>query len=111
MFTAGFGPASRHLETAEGMPFHDRAGAAAIQIEVAHEYLLLCSLERFRAARKNAGGEGVVRGVHQVESLIENFKAKIGLLQNTVALINEMRKGNEAGAARIVSGLKQQKGD
>jgi len=45
------------------------------------------------------------------ESLIENFKAKIGLLQNTVALINEMRKGNEAGAARIVSGLKQQKGD
>jgi anti-sigma-K factor RskA len=45
------------------------------------------------------------------ESLIENFKSKIGLLQNTVALINEMRKGNEAGAARIVSGLKQQKGD
>jgi hypothetical protein len=44
-------------------------------------------------------------------SLIENFKAKIGLLQNTVALINEMRKGNEAGAARIVSGLKQPKGD
>ena len=36
-----------------------------------------------------------------------NFKAKIGLLQDTVALINEMRKGNEAGAAQIVSGLKQ----
>jgi anti-sigma-K factor RskA len=43
-------------------------------------------------------------------SLVENFKAKLGLLQDTVALINEMRKGNEAGAARIVSGLKQ-KGD
>jgi hypothetical protein len=41
------------------------------------------------------------------ESLIENFKTKIALLQDTVALINEMRKGNEAGAARIVSGLKQ----
>ena len=41
------------------------------------------------------------------ESLVENFKAKIGLLQDTVALINEMRKGNDAGAARIVSGLKQ----
>jgi len=40
-------------------------------------------------------------------SLIENFKTKIGLLQDTVALINEMRKGNEAGAARIVSGLKE----
>jgi anti-sigma factor ChrR (cupin superfamily) len=44
------------------------------------------------------------------QSLVENFKAKIGLLQDTVALINEMRKGNEAGAARIVSGLKG-KGD
>jgi anti-sigma factor RsiW len=44
------------------------------------------------------------------QSLIENFKMKMGLLQDTVALINEMRKGNEAGAARIVSGLKQ-KGD
>jgi hypothetical protein len=41
------------------------------------------------------------------QSLIENFKSKIALLQDTVALINEMRKGNEAGAAQIVSGLKQ----
>ena len=39
------------------------------------------------------------------QSLVENFKTKIALLQDTVALINEMRKGNEAGAARIVSGL------
>jgi hypothetical protein len=41
------------------------------------------------------------------QSLIEGFKTKIGLLQDTVALINEMRKGNEAGAARIASELKQ----
>src|SRR4051794_35099229 len=41
------------------------------------------------------------------QSLIEGFRTKIGLLQDTVALINEMRKGNEAGAARIASGLKQ----
>jgi anti-sigma factor RsiW len=40
-------------------------------------------------------------------SLLESFKTKIALLQDTVALINEMRKGNDAGAARIVSGLKQ----
>ena len=39
------------------------------------------------------------------DSLIESFKAKLALLQDTVALINEMRKGNEAGAARIGSGL------
>ena len=40
------------------------------------------------------------------QSLIEGFKTKIALLQDTVALINEMRKGNEAGAARIASGFK-----
>jgi anti-sigma factor RsiW len=39
------------------------------------------------------------------DSLIESFKAKLALLQDTVALINEMRKGNDAGAARIGSGL------
>jgi anti-sigma factor RsiW len=42
-----------------------------------------------------------------VSSLMDNFKTKLALLQDTVALINEMRKGNEAGTARIVSGLKQ----
>ena len=41
------------------------------------------------------------------QSLFEGFKTQIGLLQDTVALINEMRKGNETGAARIASGLKQ----
>ena len=40
-------------------------------------------------------------------SLLDSFKMKISLLQDTVSLINEMRKGNEAGAARIVSGLKE----
>lgn len=40
-------------------------------------------------------------------SLLESFKAKIALLQDTVALINEMRKGDEAGTARIVSGIKR----
>jgi len=44
------------------------------------------------------------------QSLLENFRTKMALLQDTVALINEMRKGNDAGAARVVSGLKQ-KGD
>jgi anti-sigma factor RsiW len=42
-----------------------------------------------------------------VSSLMDNFKTKLALLQDTVALINEMRKGNEPGTARIVSGLKQ----
>jgi anti-sigma factor RsiW len=41
------------------------------------------------------------------QSLLENFKTKVALLQDTVSLINEMRKGSEAGAARLVTGLKQ----
>ena len=39
------------------------------------------------------------------ESLFEAFRRKIGLLQDTIALMNEMRKGDQAGAARIVEGL------
>ena len=37
-------------------------------------------------------------------SLIENFKTKLALLQDTVALINELRTGNDTAAARIASG-------
>jgi hypothetical protein len=41
------------------------------------------------------------------ESLFEALAHKVALLQDAVALINEMRTGNAAGAARIVSGLNQ----
>ena len=41
------------------------------------------------------------------ESLFEALRSKVALLQDTIALINEMRKGNGQGAARIVSGLNQ----
>jgi hypothetical protein len=36
-------------------------------------------------------------------SLLENIKAKLAFLEDTVALINEARKGNGAAAARIAS--------
>ena len=41
------------------------------------------------------------------ESLFDALRNKVTLLQGTVGLINEMRKGNQEGAARIVSGLNQ----
>jgi hypothetical protein len=41
------------------------------------------------------------------ESLFEALRSKVTLLQDTVSLINEMRKGNQEGAARIVSGINQ----
>jgi hypothetical protein len=41
------------------------------------------------------------------ESLFEALRNKVTLLQDTVVLINEMRKGNPEGTARVVSGLNQ----
>lgn len=40
------------------------------------------------------------------QSLFDALRSKVTLLEDTVALINEMRKGNQEGAARIVSGMK-----
>jgi hypothetical protein len=40
------------------------------------------------------------------ESLYGALRSKLTLLQDTIALINEMRKGNEEGTARIVSEMK-----
>jgi len=41
------------------------------------------------------------------QSLFEALRSKVALLQDTIALINEMRKGNQEGAARIVSDMNQ----
>ena len=39
------------------------------------------------------------------QSLFEALRSKVALLQDMVTLINEMRKGNQDAAARIVSGM------
>jgi hypothetical protein len=39
------------------------------------------------------------------ESLFDAFRRKVVLLQDTIALMNEMRKGNQAEATAIASGL------
>mgnify|MGYP001126645566 CR=1 FL=1 len=38
-------------------------------------------------------------------SLFEALRQKVALLEDTVALINVMRKGDQAGAARILGGV------
>ncbi|MFB3852877.1 MAG: anti-sigma factor [Vicinamibacterales bacterium] len=53
-----------------------------------------------RAALASQPGSQLAR-----DTLFEAFRRKVSLLQDTIALINEMRKGNQAGAARIVGGL------
>jgi hypothetical protein len=40
------------------------------------------------------------------DSLFDALRRKVNLLQNTIALMNEMRKGNSAGAAQLVDGSK-----
>ena len=37
-------------------------------------------------------------------SLFDALQRKISLLQNTLTLMNEMRKGNAAGVAQVVEG-------
>ncbi|MCC7416855.1 MAG: zf-HC2 domain-containing protein [Acidobacteria bacterium] len=59
------------------------------------------AIDESRAAVRAEPGSEVAQ-----TSLLDNFATKIALLQDTVALINEMRKGNDAEAAQIVSGLK-----
>ena len=39
------------------------------------------------------------------DSLFEALRQKVGVLQATVTLMNEMRKGNQDGAARVAAGL------
>lgn len=39
------------------------------------------------------------------DSLFDALRRKVALLQDTIALMNEMRKGNAAGAAQIVDGV------
>ncbi|MGE0041224.1 MAG: anti-sigma factor [Vicinamibacterales bacterium] len=41
------------------------------------------------------------------DSLFDAMRSKVSLLQQTVELINEMRKGNQAEAGRLIQGLKQ----
>jgi hypothetical protein len=60
------------------------------------------AIDESRAALHTQPNSGPAR-----ESLLESFRAKVDLLQNTIALINEMRKGNDDQAARIISGLKR----
>ena len=52
-----------------------------------------------RSALQNEPQSAIAR-----DSLFEALRKKVNLLQDTIALVNEMRKGNSAGAAQIVDG-------
>jgi anti-sigma factor RsiW len=44
---------------------------------------------------------------HAQDSLFDAMRTKVAVLQQTVELINEMRKGNQAEAGRLIQGLNQ----
>jgi hypothetical protein len=60
------------------------------------------AIDQSRAALIAEPGNDVAQ-----QSLFQALRSKVALLQNILALINEMRKGDPDAAARIVSGLNQ----
>ena len=58
------------------------------------------AIDESRSALKSAPANQLAQ-----ESLFEAFRRKVSLLQDTIALMNEMRKGNQAGAARVAESL------
>jgi hypothetical protein len=58
------------------------------------------AIDESRAALQSQPGSRAAQ-----ESLFDAFRRKVALLQDTIALMNEMRKGDEAATARIVGGL------
>jgi anti-sigma factor RsiW len=93
--------------TIEGLEQIAATDATALDMETADVLkanltVLDGAIGESREALKNEPENDVAQ-----ESLFDALRNKVALLQDTIALINEMRKGNQEGAARIVSGLNQ----
>jgi hypothetical protein len=100
--------AQRHYENAlanleqmaqSGRPGVDSQVAETLRSNVA---LVDRAIQDSRAALKTDPQSEPAR-----ESLFEALRRKVALLQDTIALVNEMRKGNQAGAAAIVQGVQK----
>jgi hypothetical protein len=60
------------------------------------------AIDESRSALQSQPASAIVQ-----EGLFEAMRSKVALLQQTVELINEMRKGNQAEAGRLIQGLNQ----
>jgi hypothetical protein len=56
-------------------------------------------------AESSAAVQAEPQNVAARDSLFDSLQRKISLLQDTIALMNEMRKGNSAGVAQVVEGV------
>src|ERR1700719_388784 len=66
-----FGAAAAHLESAEGMATDDRAGAGAIDVNVAGFELGFGAFDIGRASREKSCGERVVGVVCDIDRVVE----------------------------------------
>ena len=71
IFAAGLGAAAGHLESAEGMAAHHRAGARAIDVDVARDDLGLGALDVGGTAREKSGGEREIGAVGDCDRFVE----------------------------------------
>ena len=85
------------LDQASGQTTIDAQTAATLQKSLG---VIDQAIAESRAALRSEPQSAPAR-----DSLFDALKRKVVLLQDTVALMNEMRKGNAAGAAQIVDGL------
>jgi anti-sigma factor RsiW len=74
----------------------DPATAAMLQKNL---HVIDAAIAESRAALRTQPQSAAAR-----DSLFDALKRKVALLQDTIALMNEMRKGNAAGAAHIIEG-------
>ena len=98
--------AEQHMQTGIAK-LEETAQAGETVIDVQTAAMLKKNLELIdqaiaesRAALKAEPQSTVAR-----DSLFNALRRKVALLQDTVALMNEMRKGNAAGAAQVIEGV------
>ena len=95
-YSAAIGDLEKVTQTEAGSLDPETAQVVQANLEVIDQ-----AIGQSRAALKSQPANSVAQ-----ESLFDALRSKVQLLQDTVALINEMRKGNQEGAARIMSGMK-----
>ena len=68
---ARFGAAAAHFESAKRMPPDDRAGAGAIDVNIAGDQARFDALDVGRAAREKSAGQRVIGAVRDFDRFIE----------------------------------------
>src|ERR1051325_6519205 len=91
------------------MALHDRAGDAAVEVEVADQQLALRALERDRAAREETAGQRILDAVPQGEGVVEVLRTEdredgggdfLARERGVGLHVDENRRRHEVAAAR-----------